>query len=90
MISANEIYDNEGNQLQILGMTGLVYNDGSKKYFIDSELLDGKENDIVIFKNKIRLIETEASNTVDEIKRNEIIKTVIVLLNSRGYKALLM
>lgn len=90
MKSANEIFDHEGNQVEILGMTGLIYRNSSEKYFIDSELLTGKEHDIVIFRNKIRFFETQDNRIVNETKKSEIIKIVLALLNSRDIKAILM
>ena len=89
-MSTNVIIGVEGNQLEILGMTGLKYSNGRKKYFIDSELLTGKEYDIVIFQNKIKFLEVEDKRTVDEMKKREIMDSILELLNSKKIRFLLL
>ncbi|MDB5224215.1 MAG: hypothetical protein JWN83_2882 [Chitinophagaceae bacterium] len=90
MKNVNEIFDKEGSRVEILGLTGLLYQKDNEKYFIDSELLNGKEHDIVIFQDKIRYYEIEDKRIVDESKKSEIIKGVLALLSSNDIKTMLL
>lgn len=91
MKTSNEFFDNEGNNIKILGLTGLAYSDSSnEKYLIDSELLTGKEYDIVIFQDKISFLEKEGNRIINEETKRKIMNVIFRLLQSNNIKPLVM
>jgi hypothetical protein len=89
MENLNEIVDEYGNTLKILGMTGLMFSDTLERYFIDSEILVATENNIIIFKNKIRYFDKDDPRKLNEDKKNKILHIVLNLLSSKNIKVLL-
>jgi hypothetical protein len=73
--SVNEIESDDGFSVKV-EMTRLVYTEGPKKLFINSEILASPGN-IAVYTKSIRTWETPYSNEIiDEQKRNAIIENI--------------
>ena len=90
MSKVNEISDGKGNTIKILGIVGLSFSNNIENYFIDSELLDGKEYDIAIFRDKIRYFEKENKTEVNSKKKEEILTMVLKLFSLNGVRVLVL
>ena len=89
MKKLNEIADNAGNILKVLGMHGLMFSNGIEKYYVDSELLVGSENGIAIFKGSIKYFDEEDKRQLTKAKKEEILNIVLDLFSSENIKVLL-
>jgi hypothetical protein len=63
------------------GRTGVLYQDETGKYFIDSELLVGPDFDLVIYADRIRFFDKMNRNEVDGEKKQEILNIALKLLS---------
>jgi hypothetical protein len=76
----------KGHSVKILGRSGILYNDGYNKYFIDSEILIDKYFDLVIYSNSIRYYNIREGNMLTEERKREIVLLVKELLETKGIK----
>ena len=82
--NVNIIESDMGFSVEVLGITGLKYNENDKCYFIDSEILNGPSG-LVVFKNRIREWGEKSNASLSEKKRTEIIENVKSAFKFRGY-----
>lgn len=81
--------DNEGRSVKILGRTGIRFEDQNGVFFIDSEMLNGKTHDLVIYSNDIRYYEKSDTRLISFECKKEIIQNVTTLLKSVGIRILI-
>jgi len=80
----NVIESDEGFSVEVLGRTGLLYTEGSKKLRIDSEVLSGPSG-LGIYKNSIKSWDIPQKNElIDESKRDTIVDNIRRAFRFRG------
>lgn len=77
--------DKEGRSVKILGRAGILYEDKSGQYYINSEMLVGPEFDLVIYSDDVS-VHNNNSDLVTEKKKKEIIFHTLSLLTAKGIK----
>ena len=84
----NLVESNEGYSVKILGRAGIQYREGSKIFYIDSEIECGLY-DIVVYKKRIRDWESPIGSyePIAEKKRDEIVANICQALLFLGYIA---
>ena len=72
----NVIESDEGFSVEVLGRTGLLYTEGSRKLHVNSEILAGSSG-LVMYKNSIRSWDTPHDHQlIDESKRDAIVDNI--------------
>ena len=71
----NVIESDEGYSVEVLGRTGLLYTEGNKSLWIDSEILDQKA--IAVVKDSITTWKSpHEGETIDDNKRDQIMENI--------------
>ena len=83
--NVNVIESDKGFSVEVLGITGLKYNENDKSYFIDSEVLNGPSG-LIVFRNRIKEWGENSNASLNEKKRAEIIENVKSAFKFKGYK----
>jgi len=80
----NVIESDEGFSVEVLGRTGLLYTEGSKKLYVDSEVLAGPSG-LGIYKNPIKSWDIPQNDElIDKSKRDTIIDNIRRAFRFRG------
>jgi hypothetical protein len=77
-----EIRDEFGNTIQILGRAGLLFKTPKAEYFVDSEGLAGPEYGIVIYQRSIKKMDGIKRMELTDLEKQGIVNKVIELLKS--------
>ncbi len=82
----NVIESDEGFSVEVLGMTGLLYTEGSKSLRLDSEVL-AKPTGLIIYTSSIRTWNSlHDGEIVDEAKRDVIVENIRRAFRFRGFE----
>jgi len=82
----NVIQSNDGYSVEVLGLVGVLYVEGSKSVHIDSEVLHGTSG-LVIYKGSIRNWDSPYDNEIiDERKRDAIVENIRCAFRFRGFE----
>lgn len=83
--SPNVIESSEGYSVEVLGRTGLIYNEGSKTMQIDSEVLAGPSG-IVVYTDSINSWDKpNGVSQIDDKERERIVSNIVAAFKFRGY-----
>lgn len=83
---SNLIESDEGFKVEVLGLTGVLYIEGERRLFIDSEVLLGSSG-MAIYANSIKMWEPPfADEEIDESKKAAIIENVRRAFRSEGFE----
>ena len=80
----NVIESDEGFSVEVLGRTGLLYTEGSKSMYIDSEILASPGGIAVIKKSIHAWNPPHNKEIIDDTKRNTIIDNIRRAFGSQG------
>lgn len=84
--SLNLIVSDEGYVVEVLGRTGIMYKEGQRRLFIDSEVLDGPSG-MAIYTSSIKGWEPPfANDEINESNKVSIIENIRRAFRTRGFE----
>lgn len=82
----NLYVSSNGFSVEVLGHTGLCYQEGERKMFIDAEVLLGPEG-IGVYRSSIRRWEPpHDTNPIDDAERNRILENIREVFRAQGFE----
>jgi len=68
-------------KVKFLGRAGIIFNHGGVDYYVDSEMLDGKKYDLVVYTDTVR--RKDSSEIVTGALKGKVLKSLIDYLKDR-------
>lgn len=75
-------------KIKFLGRTGLIFSEEEEKYFIDSELLNSEEFELVIYKKEIYLIRNSNKILLVEEENKKVLLKILDELGNMGLRVI--
>ena len=86
----NVIQSSEGFSVEVLGLTGLLYTEGTRSLRVDSEVLGGKAG-LMIYKESIKSWNPPYdAEVISEIERNTIMERIRNAFRFRGFEIVIV
>lgn len=82
----NVIKSDEGFSVEVLGMTGLLYTEGPRSLYVDSEVI-AEPHGLMIYSSSIRVWNTpHAGEIIDKAGRDVIVENIRRAFRLRGFE----